>query len=216
MARVAAARREEHEELRRAQILEAALAVFSREGFHATRVEAIAREAGLAKGTIYLYFPTKDALLSAAVERFSLLPALTDLTDQLADEPPERAIPALCAVLWARLRDRAPILALLLREGAARPENRRLFVERVLLPGNRVVAAYLDRCIERGALRPMDTFVAGRTLIGGLVTFLLSQEVLGAAALQPIPDATIVATVSELFLRGALPRPPDAESAVLR
>src|SRR5688572_28918040 len=112
MARVAAARREEHEELRRTQILEAALAVFSREGFHATRVEAIAREAGLAKGTIYLYFPTKEAILSAAVERFSLLPALSDLTDQLADELPERAIPALCAALWARLRDRAPILAL--------------------------------------------------------------------------------------------------------
>jgi AcrR family transcriptional regulator len=206
MARVAAARREEHEEQRRAQILEAALAVFSRDGFHAARVESIAREAGLAKGTIYLYFPTKEALLAAAVERFSLLPALSDLTATLADEPPERAIPALCAALWARLRERVPAIALLLQEGAARPENRRLFVERVLLPGNRLVAAYLDRCIERGALRPMDTFVAGRTLLGGLLTFLLSQEVLGAAALQPIADEAIVATVSELFLRGALPR----------
>jgi AcrR family transcriptional regulator len=206
MARVAAARREEHEEQRRAQILEAALAVFSRDGFHAARVESIAREAGLAKGTIYLYFPTKDALLSAAVERFSLLPALSDLTGTLADEPPERAIPALCAALWARLRERVPAIAVLLQEGAARPENRRLFVERVLLPGNRLIAAYLDRCIERGALRPMDTFVAGRTLLGGLLTFLLSQEVLGAAALQPIADEAIVATVSELFLRGTLPR----------
>jgi AcrR family transcriptional regulator len=206
MARVAAARREEHEELRRTQILEAALAVFSREGFHATRVDAIAREAGLAKGTIYLYFPTKEAIVQAAVERFSLLPALSDLTDQLADEPPERAIPALCRAVWARLRERVPAIALLLQEGAARPENRRLFVERVLLPGNRLVAAYLDRCIARGALRPMDTLVAGRTLLGGLLTFLLSQEVLGAAALRPIPDETIVATVSELFLRGALPR----------
>jgi len=206
MARVAAARREEHEEQRRAQILEAALAVFSRDGFHAARVEAIAREAGLAKGTIYLYFPTKEAILQAAVERFSLLPALSGLTDALADEPPERAIPALCAALWARLRERAPIIALLVREGAARPENRRLFVERVLLPGNRLVAAYLDRQVERGALRPMDTFVAGRTLVGGLTTFLLSQEVLGAAQVQPIEDAAIVATVSELFLRGALPR----------
>jgi AcrR family transcriptional regulator len=206
MARVAAARREEHEEQRRAQILDAALAVFSRDGFHSARVEAIAREAGLAKGTIYLYYPTKEALLAAAVARYSLLPAIEGLTESLADAPPERAIPALCGALWTRLRERAPVIALMLREGAARAENRRLFVERVLLPGNRMVAAYLDRCIARGALRPMDTFLAGRTLIGGLMTFLLSQEVLGAAEVLPIADDAIVATVSELFLRGALPR----------
>src|SRR5262245_3411955 len=146
MARVAAARREEHEEQRRAQILEAALRVFSREGFE-TKVDAIAREAGVAKGTIYLYFPTKEAILAALVERYTLLPAIEGLTETLADVPPERAIPALCAALWERLRERAPVIGLLLREGTARPENRRLFVERVLLPGNRLVAAYLDRCV---------------------------------------------------------------------
>jgi AcrR family transcriptional regulator len=206
MARVAAARREEHEEQRRAQILEAALAVFSRDGFHAAKVDAIAREAGVAKGTIYLYFPTKEAILAGLVESYTLLPALEGLTESLADVPPERAVPALCAALWARLRERAPVIGLLVREGAARPENRRLFVERVLLPGNRLVAAYLDRCVERGALRPMDTFVAGRTLVGGLLTFLLSQEVLGAAELLPIADEAIVETVAGLFLHGALPR----------
>jgi AcrR family transcriptional regulator len=206
MARVAAARREEHEEQRRAQILEAALAVFSRDGFHAAKVDAIAREAGVAKGTIYLYFPTKEAILAGLVESYTLLPALEGLTESLADVPPERAIPALCTALWARLRERAPVIGLLVREGAARPENRRLFVERVLLPGNRLVAAYLDRCVERGALRPMDTFVAGRTLVGGLLTFLLSQEVFGAAELVPIADEAIVETVAGLFLHGALPR----------
>ena len=55
--------------------------------------------------------------------------------------------------------------------------------------------------------------VAAGPLIGGLLTFLLSQEVLGAAALQPIADEAIVATVSDLFLRGALPRPPGHEGA---
>jgi AcrR family transcriptional regulator len=205
MARVAAARREEHEEQRRAQILEAALAVFSRDGFHAAKVDAIAREAGLAKGTIYLYFPTKEAILAGLVESYTLLPALEGLTESLADVPPERAIPALCAALWARLREQAPVIGLLVREGAARPENRRLFVERVLLPGNRLVAAYLDRCVERGALRPLDTVVAGRTLVGGLMTFLLSQEVLGAAEILPIADEAIVETVAGLFLHGALP-----------
>ena len=107
MARVAAARREEHEELRRTQILDAALAVFSRDGFHATRVEAIAREAGLAKGTIYLYFPTKEAIVQAAVERFSLLPVLSDLTAELLAELRDAARGALVHALPRREVGRA-------------------------------------------------------------------------------------------------------------
>jgi AcrR family transcriptional regulator len=49
---------------KRTRLLEAALDVFSRRGFHAATMEEIAQEAQIAKGTIYLYFPTKDALFS--------------------------------------------------------------------------------------------------------------------------------------------------------
>ncbi|HXX49532.1 MAG TPA: TetR/AcrR family transcriptional regulator [Myxococcota bacterium] len=205
MARIPAHRRDAHGEARRSQILEAALRVWLRDGFHAAPVEAIAREAGLGKGTIYLYFPTKEAILQGAVERFSLLPAIEALVGKLPEVPPEQAIPMLVAALWERLRERGTILALVLGGGALRPENARLFQERVLLPGNQLLAAYLDECVHRGALRPMDTFVASRALIGSLVMFMLSQNVLGGAALRPIPDAAIVETVSDLFLRGALP-----------
>ena len=91
-----------------------------------------------------------------------------------------------------------------------RADNARIFQERVLLPGNRMLAEYLDHCVERGALRPMDTFVAARALVGCLVMFMLSQNVLGGSELRPISDGAIVDTIAELFLRGALPpRPAD-------
>ena len=51
-----------------------------------------------------------------------------------------------------------------------------------------MLAAYLDHCVARGALRPIDTFVAARALLGSLLTFVLSQEVLGGDELRPIPD----------------------------
>jgi AcrR family transcriptional regulator len=206
MARISPERRERLGEERRNQILEAALKVWIRDGFHDAPVDAIAREAGLAKGTIYLYFATKEAMLQAAIERFSLMPAIEEQVQKIAEIPPERAIPAMLALLQARLRERSPALHLLLRSGALKPENARLFMERVILPGNRLVASYLDRCVERGALRPLDTFVAARVLIGSLVMFVLSQDVLGGAELRPIADEAIVETVSELFLRGALAR----------
>jgi len=206
MPRIAKARLAEHSESRRNQILEAALKVWVRDGFHRAPVEAIAREAGLAKGTIYLYFPTKEAVLQAAIDRFSLLPVIEESVGKLADAPPEQAIPHFVALLWRRLKERAPVFRIMLGMGGLlRPDNARVFLERIVIPGNALLGSYLERCIARGELRPLDTFVATRTLLGSLLTFVLSQEVLGGAELQPISDDTVVATVSDLFLRGALP-----------
>ena len=196
----------EHSESRRSQILEAALRVFVRDGFHSSPVDAIAREAGLAKGTIYLYFPTKEAVLQAAIERYSLLPVIEESVGKLVETPPEQAIPALVALVWQRLKERSPVFRMMLGLGGIlQPENARIFLERVVLPGNTLLAGYLDSCVARGALRPIDTFVAARSLLGSLLTFVLSQEVLGGAELRPISDEAIVETVSDVFLRGALP-----------
>lgn len=65
-------------ELRRGQLLQAAQRVFAREGFAATHVEDIAREAGLAKGTVYLYFSSKQEIYRAVIlQQFRLLNELT-------------------------------------------------------------------------------------------------------------------------------------------
>ena len=66
-------------EFRHGEILEAARRVFARRGFTEASVEAIAQEAGLAKGTVYLYYPSKRALYWAA-----LRDGLVALSEELA------------------------------------------------------------------------------------------------------------------------------------
>lgn len=56
-------------QLRREEIVAAAIKLFGRKGFDATRAEEIAQAAGLAKGTLYLYFKSKEAIYTAAVTR---------------------------------------------------------------------------------------------------------------------------------------------------
>src|SRR5579872_5811318 len=53
---------------KRVRILDAAVRVFAKKGFHATRVSEVANAAGVADGTIYLYFKSKDALLVSLFE----------------------------------------------------------------------------------------------------------------------------------------------------
>lgn len=54
---------------RRQEILDAALACFARNGFHATTIQDIAREAGVSHGAIYRYFPNKEEMIEAATRR---------------------------------------------------------------------------------------------------------------------------------------------------
>ena len=204
MARLAPARRAELVAERREQILDAALRLWTEHGFDATTVDALAREAGVAKGTVYLYFATKEELFAAAVERWSLLPDLAALGSTFGALPLEEAVPRLAEQLWARLRSAAPLAGLLFRELSLRPAEARRFLESVILPANGAFAAFLDARVRAGEVRALDTFAAGRALVGMLVMFLWTQHVLGGQALRPIDDRTVVETASSLFLRGVL------------
>jgi AcrR family transcriptional regulator len=206
MARMAARERDALGEARRAQIVEAAAGLWLRRGFDATSVEAIARAAGLAKGTVYLYFPSKEAVLDEAVRRYSLVPAFEALTQPLAGASLEEAIPRLARELWRRLTEQAPLVRLMLRELPQRPDLARNFLEKVVLPANRLFAGWLDAGVAAGAVRPLDTFVAARALVGMLMIFLLTQELYGGRALAPLRDDAITDTVADVFLRGVLRR----------
>ncbi|MGD8398204.1 MAG: helix-turn-helix domain-containing protein, partial [Anaerolineae bacterium] len=63
-------KREQQRQVRRQQILDAALAVFSEKGFHGANVSDVAAAAGVSQGTIYWYFDSKEELLTAAVMNF--------------------------------------------------------------------------------------------------------------------------------------------------
>jgi TetR/AcrR family fatty acid metabolism transcriptional regulator len=76
---------------KRRQILDAAIRVFARQGFHATRVSDIADEAGVAYGLVYHYFRSKDEVLNELfVERWSLLLAAIDETDRMGETPRDK------------------------------------------------------------------------------------------------------------------------------
>jgi TetR/AcrR family transcriptional regulator, fatty acid metabolism regulator protein len=76
---------------KRRQILDAAVRVFARQGFHATRVSDIADEAGVAYGLVYHYFSSKDEVLNELfIERWSLLLAAIEETDRTGATPREK------------------------------------------------------------------------------------------------------------------------------
>src|SRR5262245_29500248 len=87
VARLEAAEKRALADTRRDQIVTAAVELWLEDGFDAVSVEAIARRAGLAKGTVYLYFRTKEEILGAAIERYSLVPDLAGFLVGFGDRP---------------------------------------------------------------------------------------------------------------------------------
>ena len=204
VARLAEGDKQALEKQRRDQIIAAAVDQWLAEGYDATSVAAIARRAGVAKGTVYLYFDSKASILAEVIRRYSLAPDVETFLANMDDVPPGRAIPFLVRGLWTVLLSRVEVIKLLVREITIRPEHARTFVENVVLPTNRALAGYLERAAERDELEldGIDSFVAARALVGTVTIFIFTEQIFGAAELRPIPEGAILDTISRLFING--------------
>jgi AcrR family transcriptional regulator len=203
MPRVAAAKHEEYAEARRDQILEAALHIFARKGFAESTVDEIAVQAGLAKATLYLYFPSKEMLLQKLVDHYRLVPDLANLMESIRNLPPASGIPTLVAGIWGQLKEHKDLAHVLVREIFSNPERAKLYTEQIRLPGQNTLASYLETWMKRGSLKKSHPVASAQCLFGMLWYFLQSQELMGGKELAPLPDETICATVSKIFLSGA-------------
>jgi AcrR family transcriptional regulator len=203
MSRVAAAKHEEYAQGRREQILDAALQVFASASFADAKMDDVAAIAGLSKGALYLYFPTKEALLQSLIKRYALLPELPDLVDSIREAPPAVGIPSLIAQIWPRLCKRKALAQVIVREIHSNPARAKLFSEQAGLRAYHALASYLERWMKRGELRRQDALAAAQCLFGMLWFFLTTQELMGGKELHPLSDETIINTVARMFLEGA-------------
>jgi AcrR family transcriptional regulator len=202
VGRVAASKHEEFAQARRDTILSAALRVFAQTGFAETKMDQVAAAADLSKAALYLYFPSKDALLQSLLKRYALLPELPAMVAAIGNAPPAIGIPTLVAEMWRLLRERKELARVIVREIQSNPERAKLFAERVGLPASQSLADYLDHWMKRGVLRREHALASAQCLFGMLWFFLLTQELAGGKDLYPLSDKTIVTTVTRLFLGG--------------
>jgi len=165
-------------------------------------MDQIAAVADLSKAALYLYFPSKDALLHSLLERYPLLPELPEMMASLGDTPPALGIPTLIAEIWRLLRQRKELAYVISREIQSNAESCKLFAERIGLPSHQSLAGYLERWMNQGALRRQNALAAAKCLIGMLWFFLLTQEGMGEEDPYPLSDETVVITVARMFLDG--------------
>jgi len=139
---------------RRDAILAAALAEFSARGFAATRLDDVAKRAGVAKGTIYLYFRDKESLFQELV-RAMLSPLVAKLEPAPMTDLPARAIAEAIADLFVREifgTRRQDVIRLIIAEGARFPKLAEFYYHEVIERVVTAVRVVLKRAVARGEL----------------------------------------------------------------
>jgi TetR/AcrR family transcriptional regulator len=152
-------KRERRKEARPGELLEAALDLFVEKGYAATRAEEVAVRAGVSKGTLFLYFPSKEELFKAVV-RENLARTVSEGASELEvfDGPTGELLTHMMQQWWARYgaTKASGISKLIISEASNFPELARFYQEEVVVPGTELVRRVLQRGIDRGEFRPVD------------------------------------------------------------
>jgi AcrR family transcriptional regulator len=151
-------------EARRNQILDAAAEVFAEKGFHRTTTKDIAGKAGIAEGTIYNYFDSKDDLLIGMMSRLTELETLGDeLTEALQGDVRDFFVEMFRHRVESLERSQG-ILRAVLPEVIANGELREYYYQRFVLRVAGLLEQYVKARIELGHIRPVDAALATRAV----------------------------------------------------
>ena len=170
-------------EEKRRQILDAAVRVFARKGFHTCRVGDIAEEAGVAHGLLYHYFTSKDEVLEAVFrENWSVLVERVEAVEESGEAAREqlRHVAAIVLRTWLHQPD---VVRVVVREIARSPELQQRIGE--LVKPIDAIRRIIERGQKTGEFRAdLDPVVAGTIFYGG-IDELLTAWVLGTAPGAP-------------------------------
>jgi len=207
--------RQRRKEARPQELLEAALAVFEEKGFAGSRTEDVAQRAGVSKGTLYLYYPSKAELFKAVVRHN--LSSLIAEGEEIAGKHEGSSSELLSRLLqtwWERLGNTpaAGIHKIVLAEVRNFPELAQFYSDEVIIPADRLFSGCVQRGIERGEFRPMPLHEVAHALMAPVIFMAIHRHSFGACPVHG-PDfdpALVLSTHLDLVLRGLEVRPAAA------
>ena len=210
--------RQRRKEARPQELLEAALALFVEKGFAATRSEAVAARAGVSKGTLYLYYPSKEELFKAVV-RESLASHIQVGKEMVAQARGSTAelMRELLREWWQRIGQgpAGGICKIMTAEARNFPELACFYMDEVIVPALEMLGAMVQRGVASGEFRAVPVAETVQVLIAPVMHLVLFEHSFGACrAMGPEPDPEAVLAVQlDLMLRGLLARPDPGAPA---
>lgn len=197
-------------EARPGEIVAAALQVFVERGFASAKLVDVARRAGVTKGTLYLYFASKEALFKAMV-RQTIVPAIAT-GEQIVSAHQGSAADLFREIThgwWERVgaTPASGIPKLMMAEAGNFPELARFYYDEVISRGHRLMATVLERGIASGEFRPLDVDLGVRLALAPLLHAANWRHSWALCTPEGFDVARFIDHHVDIFLRGIAQHP---------
>lgn len=205
--------RQRRKETRPQELLDAALELFVEKGFAASRSEEVARRAGVSKGTLYLYYPSKEELFKAVVRQklTQLIAEGQGLVGKFEGSTSD-LLRTLMRIWWEQFgaTPAAGIHKVVIAEVRNFPELAQFYVDEVILPADRLLSSAVERGIVRGEFRRLPVHEVAHVLMAPMIFMALHRHSFGACPVHgvDIDPLAMLDTQLDLVLRGLEVRTP--------
>lgn len=210
-----ATRRERRKEARPGELIDAALDLFVEKGFAATRVEEVAARAGVSKGTLFLYFPSKDELFKAVV-RENISGRFVEWNSEFEGfEGSTGDMLGYCMNSWwerVGATKASGLAKLMMSEAGNFPEISAFYQQEVIQPGHTLIRRILQRGMDRGEFRSLDLDYAVYSVVAPMMFMILSRHSMGVCVPNNVEldPKRYIASQLGVILNGLGLRPGDA------
>lgn len=198
--------RRRRKDARPSELTAAALDLFVEKGFAATRLDDVATRAGVSKGTLYLYFDSKEALFKAVIEE-GIVPALAAAEQQMAgyQGPAAELLRILLLGWWQQIGSTrmGGVVKLIISESRNFPDVAQYYHDHVIVRGRSLLRTALERGIASGEFRKMDPESCIDVIIAPLLMLVIWRYSLCFCGNDIQPD-TYLDTHFDLLTRGLM------------
>jgi TetR/AcrR family transcriptional regulator len=212
------AKRARRKEARPGELLAAALELFVEKGYAATRAEEIAQRAGVSKGTLFLYFASKEELFKAVV-RENISGRFPEWRARLESFEGSTAelLRTFMTQWWSHVGDTSisGITKLMTSEASNFPELATFYENEVIRPGDALIRSILQRGIARGEFHTIDLKYGVYTVLAPMLFLAMWKHSFGPNSFGPdriVPEEYLAVQI-DTILNGLGVRPPPTITA---
>jgi AcrR family transcriptional regulator len=197
--------RQRRKEARPAELTAAALELFVEKGFAGTRLDDVAARAGVSKGTLYLYFDSKEALFKAVIQEgiIPILEAGAGMVDSFTGSSAD-LLRGVILEWWKRIgaTSLAGVPKLMISEAGNFPELATYYNDTVIIRGRELLRRILQRGIAGGEFRAIDVETGIDVIFAPVLMMLVWRYSLGACGCGSHDSAVYLNTHLDLVLNG--------------
>lgn len=198
---------------RREQILKGAMRIFAQKGFRGTTTREIARRLGISEALMFKYFPSKEALYRAIIQkRMDGSEEMFFPKEAIQAKDDRQVFRSIASYLIQKNTEDPTFMRLVLYSALERHDLSKIFFENHAVERTKLLSEYIRQRIKEKAFKKVPPMLAARAFMGMVMHYVQAEEIYGMKNTSHFSQKRVVSTLVDAFLNGLKGSPSGNES----